>query len=184
MSTNEGTQELAPREAKSESGRQERMSWGPRVRAARERLNLTQAELAEAAGVAVGTVQNIESGKTTPQKAKLAPILDFLGLSRKHTEQWSDDQWYVAEMAVAIYDQVPIGRQAEAAARMAAILADLLVEETIAAVQANNVTALRPVASRPTESGTTVSESTFIAAMEDYDGEDLVAEMEGHEEQP
>lgn len=33
-------------------------------------------------------------------------------------------------------------------------------------------------------SGTTVSESTFIAAMEDYEGEDLAAEMEGHEEQP
>ncbi|GAA3209409.1 hypothetical protein ACFP63_11110 [Oerskovia jenensis] len=32
--------------------------------------------------------------------------------------------------------------------------------------------------------GTTVTEPGVIAAMEDYDGEDLVAEMESHEEQP
>ena len=38
--------------------------------------------------------------------------------------------------------------------------------------------------SRPSVAGTTVAEPRVIAAMEDYDGEDLVAEMESHEEQP
>lgn len=179
MDTRKSTQEPATREAKSESGRQERMSWGPRVKAARERLGLTQADLAEAAGVAVGTVQNIEGGKTTPQKAKLAPVLEFLGLDRKHTELWSDDQWYVAEMAVAMYDQVPVKRQPEAASRMAAILADLIVEEAIAEASAT----IHAFPSRGGDSGTTVSGPQVIAAMDDYAGEDMVAEMEGHEEQ-
>ncbi|MFF3065947.1 hypothetical protein ACFVQ3_15480 [Oerskovia sp. NPDC057915] len=39
-----------------------------------------------------------------------------------------------------------------------------------------------PARTRP--GGTTVAEPRVIAAMEDYDGEDLVAEMESHEEQP
>ena len=156
------------------------MSWGPRVRAARERLGLTQADLAEAAGVAVGTIQNIESGKTTPQRAKLAPVLEFLGLDRKHSELWTDDQWYVAEMAVAIYDQVPVKRQPEAAARMASILADLIVEEAVAEATAT----VHTFPSRDERSAATVAEPQVIAAMEDYEGEDLVAEMEGHEEYP
>lgn len=119
------SESLAHDDATPESGRRERLAWGPRVRDARRRLNLSQSELAVHAGVSLGTVQNIENGKTVPQRAKLAPILDTLGLSRRHAEQWNDAQWYVAETAVAIYDQVPISRQAEAAARMAAILADL-----------------------------------------------------------
>ena len=137
MTTRKETQELAPREAKAEAARQARLSWGPRIKKARERAGLTQVDLAEAAGVAVGTVQNVESGKAAPQEAKLQAILEVLGLLRHHTERWSDEQWSVAEMAVALFDQVPVARQPEAAERMAQMLADFLVQETTApAVQA------------------------------------------------
>jgi len=37
---------------------------------------------------------------------------------------------------------------------------------------------------RTPAAGTTVAGPRVVAAMEDYDGEDLVAEMESHEEQP
>lgn len=88
---------------------------------------MTQEDLALAAGVAVGTVQNIESEKTVPQKAKLAPVLSVLGLDRKHTEHWTDDQWFVAETAVAFFDQVPVARQPQAAARLVDLLAEMLL---------------------------------------------------------
>jgi y4mF family transcriptional regulator len=46
----------------------------------RKALRLTQAELAELAGVSERFVRLVESGKTTVRLDKLQPLLDVLGL--------------------------------------------------------------------------------------------------------
>ena len=47
---------------------------GRQVAAARELLGLTQAELAEAAGVGISTLYSFESGKAEPYRASLDKI--------------------------------------------------------------------------------------------------------------
>lgn len=47
-----------------------------RVRAARRRAKLTQAQVAERAGISLRTYQMFETGKTTPQGANLQAILE------------------------------------------------------------------------------------------------------------
>ena len=47
---------------------------GKQVTAARDLLGITQAELAEAAGLATQTIFNFEAGKTEPQASNLKKI--------------------------------------------------------------------------------------------------------------
>lgn len=54
-----------------------------KVRAARLRRNWTQQELADAAGVSLGTVSNFEIRKSTPQPPKLRAITQALDLERE-----------------------------------------------------------------------------------------------------
>lgn len=59
---------------------QSRRVHARRIAAARIAVGLTQAELAERAGVSERTVQHWESGKTIPQLAKLEQIARVLGM--------------------------------------------------------------------------------------------------------
>jgi transcriptional regulator with XRE-family HTH domain len=60
--------------------------FAAQIRAARERLGLTQAQVAEKVGVARETVGNWETGQTDP-KNKRARLLDVLGLSTPAAEE-------------------------------------------------------------------------------------------------
>lgn len=54
---------------------------GPRLRALRDRLNLSQRALARKAGVPSSTVSLIESGRTSPSIGSLKRLLDAVGVS-------------------------------------------------------------------------------------------------------
>lgn len=54
---------------------------GPRLRALRDRLGLSQRALARKAGVPSSTVSLIESGRTSPSVGSLKRLLDAAGLS-------------------------------------------------------------------------------------------------------
>lgn len=61
--------------------REERAAFGPRIRAERSRMGMSQAQLAEAAGTTMRTVGSIERGDTTAQPKLLVRLLAALGLS-------------------------------------------------------------------------------------------------------
>lgn len=57
------------------------MTLGERIKARRVELGLTQAQLAEKAGVRQPTLSNWESGSGSPQLAKLTNVATALGVS-------------------------------------------------------------------------------------------------------
>jgi transcriptional regulator with XRE-family HTH domain len=59
----------------------ERAAWGPLITERRGQLDLTQGELADAAGVSEKTIYNIEAGGRTPQPRTLKRVQAALGLS-------------------------------------------------------------------------------------------------------
>jgi len=108
--------------------RQKRLDLAARVRPARAKAGLSQQELADQAGVSRGTIKNIEAGAKVPQEDKLNRVLDVLGLLRKHSDSWTDEQWWIAESTVALFDQLPVARHPEAAAEIAKLFGQLLRE--------------------------------------------------------
>jgi transcriptional regulator with XRE-family HTH domain len=73
---------------------QERDELAERVRQARKEKRYTQQQLAEGAGVSLGTINNLERGVSVPQRANLASILRFLGIDQDPGETragWDDD---------------------------------------------------------------------------------------------
>ena len=54
---------------------------GPRLRALRDRLGLSQRALARKAGVPSSTVSLVESGRTSPSVGSLKRLLDAAGVS-------------------------------------------------------------------------------------------------------
>lgn len=129
MNTTRDSQET--RSASSAAG-QVVSPWSARVAAARKRAGLTQEALAEAAGVSVGTVKNIEHGATKPQKAKLDAVKMVLGLDRDLSQGWSDEQWQIAEVVATLFDRLPEGQKAAAAGRVTALFVDMLTEAATA----------------------------------------------------
>lgn len=91
------------------------------------RAGLTQEQLAQQAGVGVGTVKNIEQSKTKPQKAKLDAIKGVLGLDRVREQSWTDDEWQIAEVVVALYSRLPERERAAAAGKVTALFAEMLM---------------------------------------------------------
>ena len=61
--------------------RRERAAYGPRIRAERVRLGMSQAELAIPSKVSSRTIGNIERGDTVANPDELERILNALGLS-------------------------------------------------------------------------------------------------------
>jgi transcriptional regulator with XRE-family HTH domain len=68
----------------------ERDELAERVRQARKEKRYTQQQLAEGAGVSLGTVNNLERGVSVPQRGNLASILRFLGIDQDPEETRSD----------------------------------------------------------------------------------------------
>jgi transcriptional regulator with XRE-family HTH domain len=61
------------------------------IRARRQLLKVTQADLAELSGVSLRTVKSIEEGTANPTVEIIAKILDILGLSLAVAERVSHE---------------------------------------------------------------------------------------------
>lgn len=89
---------------------QERMRFAAMVKPARLALGLTQAEVAEAAGVARNTVAHLEAGKQIPQAEKLWAIMLVVGVRPDSKEQpeWLDE--WLAILIPALHRLAPEDR--------------------------------------------------------------------------
>lgn len=67
----------------------QRVGWGSIVRARRESLEMTQQHLADAAGVSLKTITNLETGATVPQEGKLQAVREALDLPDDKAESLS-----------------------------------------------------------------------------------------------
>lgn len=56
------------------------MTFGDLLRKLRERAGVTQAKLAQDAGVPIGTLRNLEQGHRSPSAASLFRLADALGI--------------------------------------------------------------------------------------------------------
>lgn len=107
-------------------------SWDERVRYAREikparlALRMTQRQLAEAAGVSLKTIGNLESGSAAPQEDVLRRIFSVLGIKTDADEQDPDITAWM-EMFGRLLAQVPEERRFAAANR----IIDTLMAEII-----------------------------------------------------
>lgn len=77
MTSRENVQKLAADRKLTE---QDRLDYAKQVRMIRNMRGMSQADLAEAAGVGRGTVLNIENGKTIPQADVLLRIMRALDM--------------------------------------------------------------------------------------------------------
>jgi transcriptional regulator with XRE-family HTH domain len=71
------------------------------IRQERKRRKWTQKELADAANVSLGTVQNAEAGKSVPQPSNRVAILGVLGITEEGTRAAPRDGW-APEVRVAL----------------------------------------------------------------------------------
>lgn len=74
---------------------EERKSLGERVAAVRKARKLTQQQVADEAGVSLGVITNVETGKTVPQGANRRAIAKVLGedVFGDGTAQAARDLW-------------------------------------------------------------------------------------------
>lgn len=77
----------------SDMSMDERQAMASRVRSLRQEAGMTQAELAQAAGVSRATINTLETGAKVPQADNLAKVLAVFGLTdgpefETQTESW------------------------------------------------------------------------------------------------
>lgn len=121
---------------------EQRVGWGSIVRARRKALELSQDDLAAAAGVSLKTITNIETGATTPQNNKLQAVLDALGLPGDKAQALhlmaSDRQPTTEEEATLVLRESLLGwveeRYGEDPIALRGIIRDLLYSMSIAQV--------------------------------------------------
>lgn len=94
------------------------------VRAARIALGMTQSELAEAAGVSLKTVNNMESGRTDGQDATVARMAHAVGLEESPVLDDSTQQ--LLAVLGPLIQQIPETRRATPVAQCVAILSDAI----------------------------------------------------------
>lgn len=88
----------------------ERSGWAFVVRSMRKRYEMTQAQLADAAGVSIKTITNIEAGTLTPQSRTLRSVRLALGLPE---DLEGAKRMVLAEVENADRPPVPADRQLE-----------------------------------------------------------------------
>lgn len=91
----------------------ERASYASRVKALRQGAELTQADVANLAGVSRATVVGIESGNTVPQAEVLAKVLRVLGLDIDETAFSEQTELWLAMMG-ALIEAIPATRRESA----------------------------------------------------------------------
>ena len=112
----------------------ERAALAQQVKAVRQSLNLTQADLAQEAGVTRQSIGNIESGTIVPQAKTLIPILQVLGIRPKAAEFSAETSQWLAIVG-GIMDSLPVDRRA--AAGKAAV--DAVSTELVAAANVSGL---------------------------------------------
>lgn len=87
----------------------DRAKLGPLVREKREALNLSQMEVAEAAGIDRKTLGTLESGKRAPHTSKLRAVLEVLGIPQAGDvdRHYSERTRSFVVTAAPIFDQLP-----------------------------------------------------------------------------
>jgi transcriptional regulator with XRE-family HTH domain len=103
---------------------QERMAYAERVRPARRARGLGQSELAAAAGVARGTISNIESGATVPQSEKLWRVMRALDLTPDLAEGWPEPVQAWLRVIAPLIEAIPAERQGRVLGEVIMMLAD------------------------------------------------------------
>lgn len=91
---------------------QERLSYGAYVKEMRTKLEITQEELAEAAGITSRTLSNIENQKTAGQADKLVRIFRALGIELEYPAWSQETQSYIAMIAPLLEKINPVKRLA------------------------------------------------------------------------
>ena len=67
-------------------------SLGDRIRARREQLNMTQAQLADKIGVKIATISRYESGSIpNPPQERLAALIDALKVDANYLMDWDNN---------------------------------------------------------------------------------------------
>lgn len=103
------------------------------VRDERRRRKLKQQELADAAGVSLGVISNLERGLTRPQPAnerailaalELEPIND-LDVPAGEVREWPEDVAIALDVAGAVLSAIPNGERRQAIYETTRFLMDL-----------------------------------------------------------
>lgn len=90
----------------------ERQEFGHEIRAMRKGRGLSQQQLADAAGVGVRTVRNLEAGRVELQGGNLSAVLDVLGYQRRE-KPWaadSDIEGFLQMLGYRLYVLAPDDR--------------------------------------------------------------------------
>lgn len=104
----------------------QRVALAQQVKVARVERGLTQAELAEAAGVSRQTVSNMETGQRAPQEGALRKLMDVLGIELSEDVLSEDTRLWVGLIG-GILEALPESRRARAGkAALDAATAELL----------------------------------------------------------
>ena len=101
--------------------KQERQARIAAIGAERKRLHMTQAELADAADVALKTVGNMESGRTAGQDATIARMEAALGLAEP--AEYDESTAQLLALMGPLIQRIPEARRAAPVAQCVAILA-------------------------------------------------------------
>lgn len=104
----------------------QRVALAQQVKVARVERGLTQAELAEAAGVSRQTVSNMETGQRAPQESALRKLMDVLGIELSEDVLSEDTRLWVGLIG-GMLEALPEQRRARAGkAALDAATAELL----------------------------------------------------------
>lgn len=111
---------------------EKKLELGRRVTSARKALRYTQKELADAAGVSLGVVSNLENGRTVPQSANRRALTKVLGedvfgdaVAQEARDLWPHDvQLFTDVLGQYLASLPPERRSAQVAAWMGDIVND------------------------------------------------------------
>ncbi|WP_206192575.1 helix-turn-helix domain-containing protein [Scrofimicrobium canadense] len=121
MSTKRNAQELPKAPAMSE---QERMTYANMLKEARVKARLTQAEVAEQAGIALNTYSTMENGNRIPQAEKLWAAMLVLDLQPQDAEpEWLREWWAILKPLIM---ELPQATRGITMGRIVNILADAI----------------------------------------------------------
>ena len=115
----------------------ERAELAAQVKSVRQRLGLTQQQLADEAGVTRQSIGNIESGSTAPQSKTLLPVLQALGMKPKRAQFSPDTSQWLAIIG-GIMDSLPEARRPAAGqAAVNAVTNELVASSNVGTASEN-----------------------------------------------
>lgn len=98
----------------SDMSMDERQQMASRVKSLRQEAGMTQAQLAEAAGVSRATINTLETGAKVPQADNLAKVLGIFGLTDGPEFDAQTESWL--SMIGTLIEAIPASRREPAVA--------------------------------------------------------------------